>query len=392
MVACDGPCGNWFHFKCVAIAEEEAERLETYLCNECVGVQQGTNPEATANIITGTPNDQSENQLVHDKENEASNLSPDRADHRPASDEVNRTTQPLASSSNTNNNLSSQSDDEDTEEEEIPRGHSIVNQILKHKRVNGKLKYHIRWKGFDDNHDEWIWETNLASCYDILKMYKEEHGLGEPQVKRPWVGASSIEGNAGFNENNWVSVDRILECSKSFATKTYQKEIQIKEFHLQVDNQDTIYLITVGNHCLTGLYLHDSKTIYIADGGNIFIRSKRTQDIIKEQLPGLNIKPLEFNQQKAIDFCGSSAVALAVEFRRIYCTDAPIPEELKIPRSLQERVTNLLHKEPSTSIKKWNPVRENLAGNKCPKCGKVFNSSNRSPYLAHVRMCAANRK
>ncbi|EME45668.1 hypothetical protein DOTSEDRAFT_23665 [Dothistroma septosporum NZE10] len=35
LIACDGPCEEWYHNSCVEVTPEEAERIETFVCPIC---------------------------------------------------------------------------------------------------------------------------------------------------------------------------------------------------------------------------------------------------------------------------------------------------------------------------------------------------------------------
>ena len=59
---------------------------------------------------------------------------------------------------------------EDHEEQE-------VEAIINHKKVRGKYQFYVTWLGFPSNENEWLPEEDLVNAPEVLKTYKERHGL-----------------------------------------------------------------------------------------------------------------------------------------------------------------------------------------------------------------------
>lgn len=369
MIFCEGPCENWYHFKCVGIRKEGHDQLiieGQYFCPNCRNNHPTENPRAYTDLNLERPTERAGSAF--------------KRIGAPA-----RPTEPLQEidteeTSNRTNPISDQ--------EAIPKDHYEVDEIINHKGKNS-LQYKIRWKGYGASEDSWLREEDLADCYEVLKNYKSKEGLGSPSIPRPRVGASSSE-RANFNQDNWVSMKEILEAVTSFSQKEYPKKIGIKEFQ-GLGEEDSIYLIQIGNHCLVGLFFHKSNDLYLADGGNLFIRFPRIQKLTLERL-GVkpNIHQIQFNLQRGIDFCGSSAACIALEFRRLYGRGERIPNNLSIEKSTQERISKRLHKAPTESINSWKKIQDNMPTHTCEKCQKVFKERNRQRFSAHIRMCSGS--
>lgn len=58
---------------------------------------------------------------------------------------------------------SSQKDDETNEFYEVER-------LVDHKRVGAKQMFLVKWKGYDDSHNNWVERKNL-DCKNLLQMY-----------------------------------------------------------------------------------------------------------------------------------------------------------------------------------------------------------------------------
>jgi len=88
-------------------------------------------------------------------------------------------------------------------------------------------------------------------------------------------------------------------------------------------DHDSIIIIPLLFHLYVGLYCHKDRIAYIADGGNRF-KSRiditiNLKDMLKVSLIGCH-----FDQQNYIDHCSSSAVMIALEFKKAYFS-ATIP-------------------------------------------------------------------
>ena len=47
-----------------------------------------------------------------------------------------------------------------------------VESIIKSRKINGKVQYFVKWKGYPKSECTWEPETNLAGAQRILKEFK----------------------------------------------------------------------------------------------------------------------------------------------------------------------------------------------------------------------------
>ena len=59
-----------------------------------------------------------------------------------------------------------------------------VEKILNKRKVRGKDKYLVRWKGFTAEGDTWESRENLKNAEDSLKEFEEEYGRDNHEVRR----------------------------------------------------------------------------------------------------------------------------------------------------------------------------------------------------------------
>jgi len=50
-----------------------------------------------------------------------------------------------------------------------------VEQILNKRKVRGKDKYLVRWKGFTAESDTWEGRENLKNTQEAIKKFKKEY-------------------------------------------------------------------------------------------------------------------------------------------------------------------------------------------------------------------------
>jgi len=101
-----------------------------------------------------------------------------------------------------------------------------VEKILNKRKVWGKDKYLVRWKGFMAEGDTWESRENLENAGDLLKEFEEEYGRDGQEVRRQekeendrdyWRGgfpgrftAGKLYGwnNKRYNREYWDQMDR----------------------------------------------------------------------------------------------------------------------------------------------------------------------------------------
>jgi len=58
-----------------------------------------------------------------------------------------------------------------------------VEKILNKRKVQGKDKFLVRWKGFTVEGDTWKSRENLQNTGDLLKEFKEEYRRDNREVR-----------------------------------------------------------------------------------------------------------------------------------------------------------------------------------------------------------------
>jgi len=255
-----------------------------------------------------------------------------------------------------------------------------VERIVRHKITDSGRKFRIQWKGYRNRHNTWEPEKHLDGSLDILQAYLRHHKLPLSKVEK-LVGANK---KVSHNIENWVTIDRIRDCIHRFRKhKSYELAIQVESWGPS-HTCDKIYLYEHESHCYIILYIHSRETGYIADGANIFINDLDVQTEIKNLLQ-IKLIPIFYERPLRADFCGSSAVFIALDFNRCY-KKKELPLSLTTPKSLRQNITNLLHKHSSDTIDK-KTLNDFASWVRCPNCSKNFRSDNRSRLNQHLKFC-----
>lgn len=260
----------------------------------------------------------------------------------------------------------------DTDDE----GYAEVDEILDWRSVRGdRRQFLVRFK--KNNEEAWLPEENLNGCVSRLNLFCRMSKIPPTKLKyKSGCGSTS----AYKNENNWATIDRILELIDIYGR---QDSITPSKFD-GLKDRDALTLMQVGEHCLVLLYLAATKTCYIADGTNAFRSDRTTRQLVIGQLGKVRyISGLHFDGQLEEDQCASSAAGIAIEFQRLYKAGETPKNELKVPRSIMDRLRARVHKEAGPKIRDWKPISNVFWQVECPKCGKTFKTSNRSVLNLH---------
>lgn len=69
-----------------------------------------------------------------------------------------------------------------TDDDDIEEGQFVVEDILDHRFLNGKMQYYLKWKGFDDSENSWENEEDLH-CDELLERYMKYH-MADNEAKK----------------------------------------------------------------------------------------------------------------------------------------------------------------------------------------------------------------
>lgn len=254
----------------------------------------------------------------------------------------------------------------------------LVDKILDLKVSSKTTKYKIKWATGEIT---WEPEANCEGCVNKINKFREKKGL-EPCGMPQKFGA--VDENE-INPNNHVTMDQILKAIKQF--DRVKDDYPPVEPYSTLRKQPTIQLIGIDRHIFVIYHSVFSGVVYIADGSDFFIESQSVKNKIT-QLLGQTPIGIKFVGQNKLDYCASSAVLIALEFRRLFRAKQE-PSLLKAERTIYERVQKVFHPEDSKTIQSLVAFR-NLTPDICPQCGKQFFKRNRRAYSGHILKCSAN--
>lgn len=384
-------CKEWFHLECVKVTDEQASRMEDeeidYFCPICLVEQTREPGDTTSNTLCDKTAEKT-GQLVDNEQPDKSKGDQERVKET-LRQEKEIQPQPSTSGLSKKNQSKSSSgiiiptveSDDDLSDNEY-----IVKEVVDMRKKRGSIQYRIRWQE-SGSQDSWLDERDCQSCIAKVNLFRVKKKKLNP-LPVP-VGASSCQQGPNYNHENWITIEQAMLDIKIYDRKTYSKSITIMPFEGQLGQNDCIFLFPLGQHCFTGLFLAKKRVLYLSDGGNVYIKSESAKKSLKRFIGRpVDIIPIPFNEQKAIDHCGTSASLLAIEYKRIY-QRLEIPDEIKVQKWLQETLIAKEHKSDSKPQGNWMPINERQF-NYCCKCGKEFRERNKNRFICHQLKCKGN--
>jgi hypothetical protein len=271
-----------------------------------------------------------------------------------------------------------------------------IDSIEAHKIGGSKRHFKVKWTGYRQL--SWLPEENLDGCLETLQDYCLKNGLALSTITGKLGASSSKQTALRHNPDNWVTVSDILNWVNAYRNakdfKDCNLEIEEYDYTRQYDLSsltDRIFLIPLEQHCFVCYYRADTKFAMIADGSNDLFNSLKLQ----ERLKGLLSFPFvacHFENQWKIDYCGSSAALLALEFLRAHKTGRH-HMYIKADSTRRKKIVSAMHKfksEATTSSRcTVKRLHETIT---CRYCPKQFRALKRSRVHAHELKCPSKPK
>lgn len=342
-IQCDD-CDTWYHGQCIGLSPREISNMKgdtTFQCNRshCRMDEAPANTQDENSAVTqDDPADVADNSL-RDITNE-------------------------------------QQDDDSSEYSTDEEGYSGVKAIVDGKKKRGgKRVFRVL---FRDKTLKWIPEENLDRSITLLQNFCRSAKMSPTRLKYDTrVGASSLK---DANTENWATLGEIMRMVEVYGHKD---GLEVKVFEDELGKHDCIYLIQIGFHCYTALFIASSGRCFVSDGENTFTNVASSRRLLLSKLTGArNLRYVAFSGQSEKDHCASSAAAIAIEFQRLYKSGESI-NIIQAPKTTLQRIRKQLHKEAGDKLVGWEPVRLRKIGVDCPKCGKNFKGNNRSVLNFH---------
>lgn len=359
-------CEMDFHLKCLQLTEREAVEIAKFVCHYCT-VEHNVSTE----FISGQTGPRRHRVLTDDLEPTPGPSYSTQTEREPLQNLDQQASQSSQSSSQTTVST-------DTERYDVEK----VTGVRKTKA--GKTEYKIRWT-VGKPKETWEPEDNCRGCVDKINEFLAIQKLPKCTLT-PRYGASSAVTSSLCNRRNWVQPQKVLAAVNKF-DRSKQLNPPVKIFSGALD-ESAIQIIGSDGHLFVSYFSPISQEYYIADGSNDYFEQEdvrsRINTIIGHQAVGVN-----FVGQSKIDHCASSAVLIALGFRRFY-RNKQIPSVIKSERTVQQRIINEFHSQPSRTMESPQPLR-NLVWEACPICGKKYSQRNRSHLNGHILGCK-NRK
>lgn len=320
LIICE-KCHNWSHFSCVGLNEDLSARVKDFYCEDCTRKYNL--------VITWKESEPNHQQRVLKR-------------------------------------------DKYFEVEEI------LDHRIKHFGANVQRTFLVKWRGYSLAQSTWEPEVHMDGCFQTLQAYLRRHNL-------PYSTITGLVGSVDQepNEKNWVDLHDVLKVYNIYKDQYFKSStLPAQIYNGSTDDMDDgIYFVRCMQHCLVVLIF--CNTAYAADGLNIMKNDIQAFKMIRSILPK-KLCVCYYKQQSKVDFCGSTAILIALEFTRYYLKGR-IQHHIVSPRHWKGRIERKLHKYES----------KNLTGNlvsfrprlKCIHCERSFQYSKIRNFRSHEHRC-----
>lgn len=187
-----------------------------------------------------------------------------------------------------------------------------------------------------------------------------------------------------------VVIDLIIKY-RAHKSSIYEAPIAIKPLVFVRDPapqplEDTLYVVMMGSHFYVAFYDHTKKRGYIADSLDIVMHDAETVSRLYKYLLIDYLRPLHFSGVLRIDFCGAGAVAIGLEFIRMFKKgEFNLRNSVDVPHKFLKRIVRQVHGQSSSaSLERWKSIA-NIERLECAYCARKF--WKRRARFMHERFC-----
>lgn len=268
-----------------------------------------------------------------------------------------------------------------------------IESIKGHRIIMEDLQLLLKYKGYNDNFNTYESIGGLGNLKELVKDYLQSVGLS---YNENMFLADSNETSNDESEKQEGNRNFCYDVEVLLYIQQYRKQLKLTD-GIKIDqfpgkeetdknNQNVIYLLSLKQHFYVLYYLNTHLRYYVADGANHCKEETVLKDLRK--VTGKDLKPLEYEGQTGIDYCGSSAVLIALYFIRQYQTNR-LPDNKvmqKAPR-LRSILEKRMHRGSYISLHGRRNIVENLKRTeiRCPKCNRKFKKI--SGLRTHEKTC-----
>lgn len=240
--------------------------------------------------------------------------------------------------------------------------------------------FEIKWLGYKKT--TWEPEKNLADCLDMLQEFCMDNNLELSTIEGRW-GADKKDNN--INQANWINKPQLFATYEQARKKRGLPHIKIEMLN-KFEHENTIFFYPYNQHLYVLYYIAKEKKCYVADGRNFFLNDKNKRNKILEYInaKSINFEGIYYGQQTRVDFCGSSAILIAIAFNAFNAKHT-IPTSLVVSKKLRTFVIKKLHHYESKLVANHRKTNYAIMKLTCNQCNKKFKKGRQ--LNAHAITC-----
>lgn len=371
---CDG-CQLWFHTRCLRYNREKVTSQYKAYCPEC------NSEEIDFTMPPTLPTEVEEEDVPIQESHEITFQDIDNFDYDETMNDENTCSfenQPADSTTDT--------DDEGTRH--IKDILAWENCIDEKSRKTRRFKVNFRK---NPEEEDWYLERDLKDCSVLMEYFCAKMEIEEPEWLKLMTPEARKVGHFNSrkkgNRNNYASIKEIINKVSQYSDNDSQPIQQFEEFK---SDRDGIYLLPIGEHCFVIVYFVERNLAVISEGGSAyFLDSRLRRTLLMKIKPIRKFNYVQFPQHSGSDHCASSAIAICIEFQRML-RNRVIPNFIRAPATLLNRVKKVLHKEPTQSLTGRITIQERLKAQRlqCAKCGKKLNPKLKNRGFLNLCKCS----
>ena len=121
---------------------------------------------------------------------------------------------------------------------DVPENEYEVEKVLNHKQIGNRMKYYVKWKGYDSSENTWEPESNLQNAQEkILEYWNSKSDGNNTKQKRTATASEKPKPEAKNKETKGNTKTNKNQLELSSAAEAKNKKVRI----VSVINDNGLY-------------------------------------------------------------------------------------------------------------------------------------------------------
>lgn len=286
-----------------------------------------------------------------------------------------------------------------------------VESIIGYREIAGTRQFLLKFEGFSRDCSSYEDYRKLGGLKDMINDYLRAQNKPYKRLRFPKIREDEESEHSKSEATVEAETEPDLEAeveaeTDDFKNMAYASEVvlYVKQYRKSLGlesgarfdqypgreqaekNKDAVYVLGLDKHFYVLYLLYSAGQYYIADGANACAETKVCRGLGK--IIGQKLTPVEYNNQKGHDHCGSSAVLIGLYFIRLNIRGRlPGPRILQRSTTLQSIIEQRMHRGTFHSMNGRQSISVNVSRTalRCSKCNRKFKKLN--GLVMHEKAC-----